>query len=99
MIDYLPSGLMNHRHGGKNLLLGFLILLFQVLPFRSLAQFMELETNGLPPLKVFSPKEYEASRQSWSILQDDRGILFFGNNEGLLTYDGSNWELIPSPNG
>lgn len=83
----------------KYLFIGFLILILQGLPLRIIAQFLEFETNGLPPFQVYSPKEYEASRQSWSILQDDRGIMFFGNNEGLLTFDGSNWELIPSPNG
>ena len=83
----------------RYLLLVFQILILEVLPFEISAQSMKFETRGLPPLKLYSPKEYGASRQSWGILQDDRGILFFGNNEGLLTFDGSNWELIPSPNG
>lgn len=83
----------------RYLLLGFLMLFLQGLASELAAQSMGFEASGLPPLKSFSPKEIGASRQSWGILEDDRGILFFGNNDGLLTYDGSNWELIPSPNG
>lgn len=90
---------MDCTFGIRYLLLGFLMLIFQGLPSEVAAQSMGFEASGLPPLKSFSAKEIGASRQSWSILEDDRGILFFGNNEGLLTYDGSSWELIPSPNG
>lgn len=90
---------MNYSFSMRYLLLGFLMLFLQGLPSELAAQSMGFEASGLPPLKSFSPKEIGASRQSWGILEDDRGILFFGNNDGLLTYDGSNWELIPSPNG
>lgn len=90
---------MDYTFGMRYLLVGLLMLILQGLPVEMAAQSLGFEASGLPPLKSFSPKEIGASRQSWGILEDDRGILFFGNNEGLLTYDGSNWELIPSPNG
>ncbi|UQD57697.1 LuxR family transcriptional regulator [Flavobacterium sp. K5-23] len=32
------------------------------------------------------------------ISQDKNHYLFFANNEGLLEFNGSNWELYPSPN-
>ncbi len=90
---------MNYRSGIRYLLVVFQVLILQVLPFEITGQSRGFEASGLPPLKVFTPKEYGASRQSWSIVEDDRGVLFFGNNEGLLTFDGSNWELTPSLNG
>lgn len=90
---------MEYTFGMRYLLVGLLMLILQGLPTEMAAQSMGFEASGLPPLKSFSSKEIGASRQSWGILEDDRGILFFGNNEGLLTFDGSNWELIPSPNG
>ncbi|TDD95588.1 LuxR family transcriptional regulator [Flavobacterium cellulosilyticum] len=32
------------------------------------------------------------------ISQDQNQFIFFANNEGLLEYNGSNWQLYPSPN-
>ncbi len=36
---------------------------------------------------------------SWDIIQDDRGIMYFGNNNfGIQQYDGVNWTTIEPPN-
>ena len=51
-----------------------------------------------PFIKYFSPKEYHASYQNWCLIQDKRGIMYFGNNNGILEYDGNLWRLIKSPN-
>lgn len=32
------------------------------------------------------------------ITQDNDNLMYFANNEGLLEYNGSNWQLYPSPN-
>jgi signal transduction histidine kinase len=53
---------------------------------------------GLPFIQNFAPKHYQAGGQNFCILQDDRGLLYFGNSEGLLEYDGISWRLIPLPN-
>jgi len=52
-----------------------------------------------PLILNFPAKTYQASNQNWSITQDFQGIIYIGNNNGLLEYDGSNWELHPLPNG
>ena len=45
------------------------------------------------------PKElYNAGTQVWSIDQDRNGIMYFGNNSGLLTFDSQGWRLYPVPN-
>lgn len=45
------------------------------------------------------PKEtYQAGTQVWSIDQDDHGVMYFGNNSGLLTFDSQNWRLYAVPN-
>ncbi len=46
----------------------------------------------------YSPKEYGAHPQNWAITQDDRGVMYFGNNNGVLEYDGVSWRLIQLPN-
>ncbi len=53
---------------------------------------------GMPVLRVYSPREYKAHNQNWAITKDHRGILYFGNSNGLLEYDGQRWKLIPVNN-
>jgi len=38
-------------------------------------------------------EKYQASNKNWSIDQDDHGIMYFGNDTGLLEYDGIKWRL------
>nr|WP_315155016.1 triple tyrosine motif-containing protein [uncultured Flavobacterium sp.] len=52
----------------------------------------------LPPIVKYSSNTYGAGNQNWMISQDQNQYLYFANNEGLLTFDGSKWDLYPSPN-
>ena len=54
--------------------------------------------KGLYPLYNYSTKEYGALPQNWSIMQDKRGVMYFGNNQGILEYDGVTWRMIRVPN-
>ena len=45
-----------------------------------------------PVVSQFTKKDYNASNQNWSIGQGNDGIMYFGNNQGLLEYDGSLWQ-------
>ncbi|SDW38425.1 helix-turn-helix and ligand-binding sensor domain-containing protein [Flavobacterium degerlachei] len=55
-------------------------------------------SQELPPIVKYAPFTYGAGNQNWMISQDENHYLFFANNEGLLEFNGSNWELYPSPN-
>lgn len=48
--------------------------------------------------RYFSPIEYKGSTQNWSITSDNNGLIYFGNHEGVLEYDGLNWRKIEIPN-
>jgi len=48
-------------------------------------------------IRNFSPGEYRAKRQNWSIVQDGRGIMYFANSAGILEYDSVEWRLIELP--
>lgn len=50
-----------------------------------------------PRLRNFSPAEYAAQNQNWSLAQSPEGWLYVGNNAGLLEFDGSRWQLFPLP--
>ncbi|MFI0426204.1 MAG: LuxR family transcriptional regulator, partial [Flavobacterium sp.] len=52
----------------------------------------------LPPIVKYPSSVYGAGNQNWMISQDNNQFLLFANNEGLLEFNGSNWNLYPSPN-
>jgi signal transduction histidine kinase len=52
---------------------------------------------GKPFISNYYAKDYKGHSQNWSITQDDRGFIFIGNGDGVLIYDGTNWELIKLP--
>ena len=49
---------------------------------------------GKPFLTTFDRKAYDASSQNWAVLQDKRGVIYVGNNQGVLEYNGATWRLI-----
>jgi len=55
--------------------------------------------TGILPVYNFTPKEYKALEQNWCATEDNRGVLYFGNNAGILEYDGAHWTLIPPTDG
>ena len=55
-------------------------------------------TIGLPEIINYSKPIYNAGRQNWDIKQDSNGLLYFGNNDGLLSFDGTFWKLYLLPN-
>jgi hypothetical protein len=52
-------------------------------------------TIGLPDIINYEKEKYYAGTQNWGIVQDKKGILYFANNEGLLSFDGTSWEVYP----
>lgn len=55
---------------------------------------LKAQYNGFP-LRNYLPKEYNGFTQNWICLQDNRGILYFGNSSEILEYDGVSWKHIP----
>ena len=53
---------------------------------------------GTPLLSNFKPKDYNGGTQNWAIVQDQRGLLYVGNNVGVLEFDGAQWRMIPTRN-
>ena len=57
-----------------------------------------LFSQELPPIVKYPSTVYGAGNQSWMISQDEQNRMYFANNDGLLEYNGTNWELYPTPN-
>lgn len=70
------------------------LLLIILLPLQLFGQ----NTIGLPEIVNYPKDWYKAGLQNWDIKQDQQGIIYFANNEGMLTFDGNYWNLFPLPN-
>jgi class 3 adenylate cyclase len=47
----------------------------------------------------YSPDQYGASPENWAVAQDRRGVMYFGNTDALLEFDGQSWRAIRLSNG
>ncbi len=54
--------------------------------------------SGKPFIRNYNPKEFGAAFNYWAIAQDHRGVMYFGNWNGVLEYDGVSWRLVSTPN-
>jgi class 3 adenylate cyclase len=54
--------------------------------------------SGTFLFRVYGAKTYGASPQNWAIAQDSRGVMYFGNTDCLLEFDGATWRKIVLPN-
>jgi ligand-binding sensor domain-containing protein len=55
--------------------------------------------TGLFNIRNYTPQEYNLVPQNFAIVQDQRGVMYFGNNSGILEYDGKTWASILTPTG
>lgn len=53
---------------------------------------------GLPEIVNFSKHTFRGGAQTRQITQDKKGIMYFANDEGVLTYNGSSWKIYALPN-
>ncbi|MEI6555321.1 MAG: triple tyrosine motif-containing protein [Paludibacter sp.] len=52
-----------------------------------------------PLVRNFGRDTYKAGTQNWAIVQDESNSMYFANNNGLLQFDGKNWNTFPIKNG
>ena len=56
------------------------------------------EIPFIPPVYNYTTGIYKAGNQNWSVAQGNNGVVYVGNNNGLLSFDGVNWTLHSLPN-
>jgi len=56
-------------------------------------------TIGLPLIVNYNKVDFHGGAQTWDMAQDRRGMMYFANNEGLMSFDGTYWKIYPLPNG
>ena len=72
-----------------------LLLLFMAVAF---AEACHAAFDGNRPYVVnYARDKYRAANKNWAVEQDERGVMYVGNDAGLLVSDGMEWDLYPMP--
>lgn len=58
----------------------------------------DIKRFGIPYVQNYPKSLYHSGNQNWAITKDEKGIMYFGNAEGLLSFDGRYWQLHEMPN-
>ena len=78
------------------------LLTFYLIFFCQLA----LAQDYYPPIVNYSSKEYKINKlnddgseikmnpENFAVVQDQRGVMYFGNSNGILEFDGQDWDFI-----
>jgi ligand-binding sensor domain-containing protein/DNA-binding CsgD family transcriptional regulator/uncharacterized protein YoxC len=77
----------------KHLLFAFCICI------NLLAHAADIKSIGVPYVQNYTKAQYQSGNQNWSVTRDEHGVMYFGNAEGLLSFDGKYWQLNRMPNG
>jgi DNA-binding CsgD family transcriptional regulator len=72
--------------------------LFFILFFSIGHAYAQVNTIGLPEIINYSRQQYGAGTQNWDVKKDRKGMMYFANNDGLLSFDGTHWRIHPLPN-
>ena len=58
----------------------------------------QFKNIGVPEVVNISRESYGADAQNWSIIEDDQGSIYLGNNAGVLKFNGERWYVFPVEN-
>ena len=56
------------------------------------------ELHFTPRLTNFTGLDFKANEQFYDMVEGEDGMLYFGNNDGVLIYDGERWQKVVLPN-
>lgn len=59
---------------------------------------VDIKSIGVPYVQNYTKAMYQSGNQNWSVTRDEHGVMYFGNAEGLLSFDGKYWQQHHMPN-
>ena len=65
--------------------------LLTAIPVSLIAQTSE---KGLPFVDYYAPSDYRAGSFNFNVIKDTLGLYYFANDDGVLVYNGVDWNLI-----
>ncbi|PTB97364.1 hypothetical protein C9994_03250 [Marivirga lumbricoides] len=60
--------------------------------------FESADLKGLPQVVHYTRTDFNADPQFWAVCEDNDGVLYFGNNDGAIIFDGEQWQKVALPN-
>ncbi|WP_329905087.1 hypothetical protein [Porphyromonas pogonae] len=81
-----------------NILQKYIRMLLSCLTFFIVCNAEAQDIPFVPPSYNYTTNHYDGGNQNWAVAQGKDGIMYIGNNNGLLTFDGTNWQLYELPN-
>ncbi|WP_198537013.1 helix-turn-helix and ligand-binding sensor domain-containing protein [Salegentibacter sediminis] len=51
-----------------------------------------------PLVSHYSQQDFQGDTQFWTTTEDHRGVSYFGNNDGVVIFDGERWHKVSLPN-
>ena len=73
-----------------------IILVLAIFPTLSLSG--QFKYIGVPEIWNIDRNEYRGGTQNWNIVDDKQGNIYVANNNGILRFDGEDWETFPVSN-
>ncbi|GAB5560315.1 MAG: hypothetical protein SynsKO_19620 [Synoicihabitans sp.] len=61
------------------------------------AETAPLEARGFPDIRSYSPRDYGSHNQVWTAKAGPDGVMYFGTNGEVVTFDGITWRQVPVP--
>ncbi len=87
-----------HKSIGSNRCKRQISLFFVLSLFWPLITSTQPNNLGTPFIRNIFKTTYGGGTQNWQFAQDTHGIIYVANNEGLLKFDGQDWQKYPLPN-
>ncbi len=53
-----------------------------------------IDLSKNPNIDYYSQQDFNADSQFWSVTEDAEAVMYFGNNDGILIFDGSHWTTV-----
>jgi ligand-binding sensor domain-containing protein/DNA-binding CsgD family transcriptional regulator len=72
------------------------LVILSLIPALSLCG--QFKSIGVPEIWNIGRSEYRGGTQNWNIVDDEQGNIYVANNNGVLRFDGEDWEIFPSSN-
>ena len=57
----------------------------------------QLRAREKPHVVNYTRAQYGAANKNWAVAQDEKGVMYFANDAGLLESDGTSWHLYSHP--
>lgn len=74
----------------------FLLIFFHFVFYAQNSPADYLKLSG--KITQYSRSDFNADPQFWTMCRDNSGTIFFGNNDGVIIFDGEHWQKLNLPN-